>query len=144
MPGVPGNGLHLLRLGDWGLRRASNSIDRFNVAPQAMAAKQNGGKYPGQEKRPPKMWVCWSKLVSLLLRGPRAFLPLHNNGVSSLSSSQRPSEPAEFLKRHNGRAHHYRKEGGGQTRTRNTFVTDTRLEFNLLSALIYKRPVFNK
>lgn len=34
--GVPGSGLHLLRLGDWGLRRASNSIDRFNVAPQAM------------------------------------------------------------------------------------------------------------
>lgn len=41
---VPGSGLHLLRLGDWGLRRASNSIDRFNVAPQAMLAKQNGKK----------------------------------------------------------------------------------------------------
>lgn len=39
--GVPASGLHLLRLGDWGLRRASNSIDRFNVAPQAMLAKQN-------------------------------------------------------------------------------------------------------
>lgn len=36
--GVPGRGLHLLRLGDCGLRRASNSIDRFNVAPQAMIA----------------------------------------------------------------------------------------------------------
>lgn len=40
--GVPGSGLHLLRLGDWGLRRASNSIDRFNVAPQAILAKHNG------------------------------------------------------------------------------------------------------
>lgn len=39
VPGVPGSGLHLLRLGDWGLRRASNSIDRFNVAPQAMFTK---------------------------------------------------------------------------------------------------------
>lgn len=39
--GVPGSGLHLLRLGDWGLRRASNSIDRFKVAPQAMLVKQN-------------------------------------------------------------------------------------------------------
>lgn len=36
---VPGRGLHLLRFGDCGLRRASNSIDRFNVAPQAMVAK---------------------------------------------------------------------------------------------------------
>lgn len=38
---VPGSGLHLLRLGDWGLRRASNSIDRFKVAPQAMLVKRN-------------------------------------------------------------------------------------------------------
>jgi len=37
--GVPGSGLHLRRLGDWGLRRASNSIDRFNVAPQAMVIR---------------------------------------------------------------------------------------------------------
>lgn len=45
--GVPGSGLHLLRLGDWGLRRASNSIDRFNVAPQAIFATQNAKKQVG-------------------------------------------------------------------------------------------------
>lgn len=41
--GLPVSGLHLLRLGDWGLRRASNSMERFNVAPQAMLAKQKRG-----------------------------------------------------------------------------------------------------
>lgn len=55
VPGVPGSGLHLLRLGDWGLRRASNSIDRFNVAPQAMLAIQNGKKHVG-EKTTHKNW----------------------------------------------------------------------------------------
>lgn len=41
VPGVPGRGLHRLRLGDWGLRRASNSIERFSVAPQAMFGEKN-------------------------------------------------------------------------------------------------------
>lgn len=54
--GVPGSGLHLLRLGDWGLRRASNSIDRFNVAPQAMLAEQNGQKISWEENDPQKNW----------------------------------------------------------------------------------------
>ena len=54
VPAVPGSGLHLLRLGDWGLRRASNSIDLFNVAPQAMFAKVNW-KYKLEKNDPQKL-----------------------------------------------------------------------------------------
>lgn len=74
--GVPGSGLHLLRLGDWGLRRASNSIDRFNVAPQAMLAKQNG-KNKLENKRPAKK----------LGFNARGLYVLRSSGSLSLSSS---------------------------------------------------------
>lgn len=33
---APASGLHLRRFGDWGPKRASNSMERFNVAPHAM------------------------------------------------------------------------------------------------------------
>lgn len=49
--GAPGSALHLLRLGDWGLSRASNSIERFNVAPQAMVPAQKRQRRCTVDKR---------------------------------------------------------------------------------------------
>lgn len=66
--GVPGSGLHLLRLGDWGLRRASNSIDRFNVAPQAMLATRNRKKHLRGGKNPQKHGL---KQTVLMISFPR-------------------------------------------------------------------------
>lgn len=73
--GLPVSGLHLLRLGDWGLRRASNSMERFNVAPQAMFGKQNrGGGNNTEENTRRKPGVWRSSVSSDFFSGP-FFLP---------------------------------------------------------------------
>ena len=114
VPEVPGSGLHLLRLGDWGLRRASNSIDRFSVAPQAMFAKTRraehteleGGKSRGT--RGVTAAVCRCRVP----RKSWVFLPLHNNGSSSLAGARAPFKTSQCRslpsKARGGCAHFYR------------------------------------
>lgn len=89
VPGVPGSGLQRRRFGDWGLRRASNSIDRFNVAPQAILAGQNQetenvGKTTTRKNGVLKVALKWFSFP----RVSGVFLPLHNNGFSSLSTER--------------------------------------------------------
>lgn len=133
--GVPGSGLHLLRLGDWGLRRASNSIDRFNVAPQAMLAKQNGTNQVG-EKRPSKLGFNADSLSVPRISFSPFFLSTTTDFLLWVVS-QLPTLPAEFLKRHNGSAYHCRIEGGS-----NIFTTSI-LYLSRCDWLFYIYPVFN-
>lgn len=97
--GFPGSGLHLLRFGDWGLRRASNSIDRFKVAPQAMFVKQNDKKKSSLgEKNAHKAGVLGSKVFAEQSWLSWAALPPHNNGFSSLNGKPRPEPVCSIFK----------------------------------------------
>lgn len=113
-PGVPGSGLHLLRLGDWGLRRASNSIDRFNVAPQAMLAKQKQESRDREGKSRPAMarFNTPFRKLDVLWISPRPFF-LSTTTDCLLLWVVKPKRPTYWIFKTSQRgSYHYRGREG--------------------------------